>query len=279
MVNKSTDKEIRVMRCLFTLGTVVLLFGINTTGRAECPLDHLIIGCNRDGVEGTADDKKLHVDCRQKYRDSGETEHMHWYYPLRQSIFASYPYRIGEPGFDAFQAFNPSAQYTYDPARAIEGTPEQDHSIVLECVAISPGLRAVHKEYPQFAISRVGDSFNHSYIYNLRGDPHIHMSYQATDDQQLKWIAFQLCDELADDDLYEPSEPFTVVFNQEPLAGDLVIDGRVDIADLGELSYYWLSQGGSKRNDYFERADANRDGTVDLRDLSLMASSWRDIRD
>jgi hypothetical protein len=73
---------------------------------------------------------------------------------------------------------------------------------------------------------------------------------------------------------YESSEPFSVVFNAEPLAGDLVVDGTVDINDLAELSYYWLKDEGSIYNDYYERADSNRDGKVNLVDFAMLASNW-----
>jgi len=242
---------------------------------AECPLDHFIIGCNRDGVFGTADDRKLFVDCSQKYRDSGATEYAHWFYPLMKSIFPSYGYRIGEPGFDAFQRTDPSARYTYDPNRALAGVPETDYAIVVECVALSDGLRAVHKEYPQFTIAAPGESFSHSYLHSLRRDGHMHMSYQAVDGESLHWITFRLYDELDDGDPYEPSEPFTAAFNIEPVAGDLLVDGAVDVADLGELAFYWLAPEGARRNDYWERADANRDGFVDFMDFALLAANWR----
>ena len=254
--------------------SIILILGSCSLVRAECPLDHFIIGCNQDGITNTDDDKKLFVNCRQKYRDSGDTEYANWFYPLRKSIFSSYPYRIGEPGFDAFQSSNSNAKYTYDPNRALAGNPDVDYRILVECVSMSPGLRMVHKEYPQFTISNVGDTFSHSYIYNLRGDGHMHMSYQAIDGENMHWITLRLYDELADGDQYEPSELFTIVFNTNPLSGDLVVDGQVDIKDLIELSSHWLLQQGSIDNDYYERADSNRDGWVNFVDFSLLASNW-----
>jgi len=242
---------------------------------AECPLDHFVISCNRDSIPGTPDDKTLFVDCGQKYRNTGQTPYTHWFYPLQKSIFTSYSYRVGEPGFDAFQAVNPSAAYTYDPNRSLVGEPDIDYCVTVECIALSEGLRAVHKDYPQFTIDAVGETFDHSYIYNLRGDAHMHMSYQATDGENLHWITFRVFDSLEDGDRYEPSEPFTIVFNVEPPVGDLVVDGVVDIADLAELSHYWLSPESSRRDDYCERADTNRDGVVDLRDFARMAANWR----
>ncbi len=245
------------------------------SARAECPLDHFIFGCNHDGIEGTSDDKTLFVDCRQKYRDSDETQYANWFYPLNKSIFTTYPYRVGEPGLDAFQATNSSAACTYDPNRSLAGEPDVDYCVTVECIALSPGLRAVHKDYPQYTIDAVGQSFDHSYVHDLRGDAHMHMSYQATDGDGLYWITFRLLDSLEDDDQYEPSEPFTIVFNVEPLAGDLVVDGQVNVADLAELSHYWLSPESSRHNDFCERADANRDGVVNLLDFARMAVNWR----
>ncbi len=244
------------------------------SAKAECPLDHFIIGCNRDGIAGTPDDKTLFVDAWQKYRNMGETSYEDWFYPLQKSFFTTYPYRIGEPGFDMFQADDAGATYTYDPNRSLAGEPDVDYCVTVECIALSEGLRAVHKEYPQFTIDAAGQSFDHSYIHDLRGDAHMHMSYQATDGESLQWITFRTYDRIEDDNQYEPSEPFTIVFNVEPLAGDLVVDGMVDIADMAELSHYWLATSSSRHNDFCERADANRDGLVDLRDFARMAANW-----
>ncbi len=267
------------MRNQISLGVMLLLtWTAGTVTRAECPLDHLIIGCNRDGIAGTNDDARLFVDCSQKYRNSDETEYTHWFYPLRKSIFASYGYRVGEPGFDAFQASDPSAG-TYDPNRALAGECDVDYSIVVQCMSLSAGLRAVHKEYPQFTIGEAGDSFNHSIIAALRGDSHMHMSYQAQDGELLQWITFRLYDEVDDANQYEPSAPFTIVFNAEPPAGDIVVDGVVDMADLMALSVPWLADDGARANDYYERADANRDGRVDFADFALLASNWQTLEE
>jgi hypothetical protein len=254
--------------------TLLIILIVSACVQAECPLDHFIIGCNRDGVIGTDDDSVLSVDCRQKYRDSGETEYANWFYPLHRSIFPSYSYRVGEPGFDAFQSTNPNASYTYDPNRALAGEPEVDYNILVECVNMSEGVRAVHKEYPQFTIDTIGQSFSHSTIHHQRNDGHMHMSYQAVDGENLHWITFCLTDGLKDGDTYEPSEPFTIVFNTGPLPGDLAVDGLVDVADLMQFSHYWLSTDAGIENDHYERADANRDGIVNLVDFALLADSW-----
>jgi hypothetical protein len=256
---------------------VILFVSMSMPAPASCPLDHLIIGCNEDGIEATDDDRKLFIDCRQKYRNSGEPLYKYWHYPLRRSIFSAYPYRLGEPGFDAFQAHNPNNGYTYDPNRSAAGLADEDYRLIVECVSISPGLRAKHKEYPEFTIDKVGDRFNHSHIYKLRGDPHMHLSYQAIDGDNLHWVTYCVYDEFADPNdpnHYRPSEPFTVVFNKEPLAGDLAVDAKVDGADLVRFCYYYLKMNGSVHNDYYERADGNTDGCVDLLDFALLGGSW-----
>ncbi len=259
--------------------TVTFFLALGASASAECPLDHFIIGCNRDGIQGTDDDWKLFVDCSQKYRNSGQTDYANWYYPLMKSIFPSYGHRIGEPGFDAFQGTHPGAPSTYDPNRALAGQPDLDYSVVVECVALSDGLRAVHKEYPQFTIGAIGDSFNHSTIHDLRGDGHMHLSYQAVDGETLHWITYRLYDAVADGNQYEPSDPFTVVFNLEPAAGDLVVDGIVEIADLFAWTDCWLAADSSRANDYGERADANQDGSVDWADFALLASNWLTLQE
>jgi hypothetical protein len=66
-----------------------------------------------------------------------------------------------------------------------------------------------------------------------------------------------------------------VVFVTDPPAGDLVIDGQVDMNDLAEFCFYWLKDNGSRENDYYERADANRDGCVNFVDFALLAPHWR----
>jgi hypothetical protein len=262
------------MRYMIGLSAAIAML-LGAAGRADCPLDHLILGRNGDGLEGTADDNQLFVDREQKYRDSGETPYQWWYYPLQESAFPTYPYRIGEPGFDVFQDLDPGEEHTYDPCRSLIGVPDRDYRLLVECVALSPGLQAVHKDYPQFTLDAVGQAFDHSYLHSLQGDSHVHMSYQATDGASLHWISFRILDTLEDGDRYEPSEPFTIVFNVEPPAGDLAVDGRVDPADLARFSGAWLAPESTRRNDYAERADTDRDGAVNFFDFARLASNWR----
>lgn len=251
---------------------IAVLCFIAMTGSvlAECSLDHFIIGINEDSVWGTDDDNKLFLDCWQKYRRAGDDLYEHWYYPMTKSFFGDY--RIGEPGFDQFQDTDSAASYTYDPNRCPVGTPDQDYSITIECASLSDSLTAVHSDYPIFTIDAAGQSFSHSYIADLRGSTHMHMSYRC-EDPNLAAVSWQLYD---DTGKYEPSNVYTIVFNAEPLPGDLVVDRTVNSLDLVELGYYWLYDDGSIDNDYYERADANRDGTVNMLDFALMAANWLD---
>ena len=149
--------------------------------------------------------------------------------------------------------------------------------MIIECVSMSPGIRAVHKDYPQFTIDQAGYAFNHSQIHATRDNAHMHMSYQAVDGSSLFWVTWQVYDVLEDSLQYEVSDPFTIVFNIEPLSGDLVVDGVVDNNDLDAFCYYWLRDNGSIYNDFYERADTNRDGLVDWFDFTLLANNWRYI--
>ncbi len=233
---------------------------------ADCPLDHFLIGCNPDGIIGTIDDNKLFVDCTQKYRhsdpdNSGEATWLHWHYPLYYN--SRYDrWQIGEPGFDVI---NES-----DPNRQLSGTANTDHRIIIECVSIKAGF-STRESVLGILLDEAGDSFNHSEL----SDTHLHLEYHApapSGETELQWITYIIYDELGN---YEPSEPFSVVFVKDAPAGDLAIDGKVDMKDLAEFCYYWLETNGSKENDYYERADANKDGYVNFADFALFALNWR----
>jgi len=244
--------------------TVVLLL-VSGVCSADCPFDHFLIGCNQDGIIGTADDNKLFVDCTQKYRHSdpghsGDPTWLNWHYPLYYNIRYD-RYQIGEPGFDVITNNDPNSQ--------LQGIADVDYRIIIECISIKPGFIAKNSILG-IEINASGDWINHSAL----SDTHLHLEYRspspsgATD---MQWITYILCDDIGG---YEPSEPFSVVFVKDPLAGDLVIDGVVDINDLAEFCYYWLQDNGDRSNDYYERADANRDGQVDFLDFAMLANHW-----
>jgi len=248
--------------------SVLIILVISTNLPADCPLDHLLIGCNPDGIVGTDDDMKLFVDCTMKYRhsdpnQSGEATWLNWYYPLYYNERYD-RYQIDEPGFELIE--------DNDPNRQPIGIPDVDYRIIIRCLSISPGL-AVWNSTIGVIFDEPGDTFNYS---GFR-DPHLHLQYRTTYSStgtDLLWVTFQMYDEIADIDQYELSEPFTIVFAGEPLTGDLVVDGTVDVMDLVEFSYYWLSNSGNRANDYYERADTNTDGKVDFCDFALLASNW-----
>jgi len=244
----------------------ILFVSFISTCIADCPLDHFLIGKNEDGITGTHDDDKLFVDCTQKYRHSDPDHNedptwLHWYYPMYYNVRYD-RYAIGEPGFDVIQ--------NNDPNRQLTGTPNVDYRIMIRCVAIKPNFSA-RNTTEGILLDEVGDEFNHSVL----SESHLHLEYRApapSGGQDLQWITYVLYDAMG---IYQDSEPLTVVFVREPLAGDLVVDGIVDIEDLAELYCDWLKDGADRPNDYYERADANRDGRVDLLDFSLFAANWR----
>jgi hypothetical protein len=232
---------------------------------ADCSLDHFLIGCNQDGIAGTDDDNKLFIDCTQKYRhsdpdNSGNSTWLYWHYPLYYNLRYD-RYQIGEPGFDVISAD--------DPNRQLSGTANVDYRIIVECVSITPNFSA-RETALGILLDEAGDSFNHSSL----SESHLHLEYRApapSGETELQWITYVIYDDLG---IYEPSEPFSVVFVTDPSAGDLVIDGSVDINDLAEFCFYWLGDSGGRENDYYERADANKDSYVNFADFALLASNW-----
>lgn len=257
-----------LMKVLYVNLSVVIILIISAGALAECPLDHLLIGCNPDGIVGTDDDMKLFVDCTMKYRhsdpnNSGEATWLNWYYPLYYNERYD-RYQIDEPGFELIE--------DKDPNRQLMGIPDVEHRIIIRCLSIAPGFE-VYNSSIGVVFDEPGDTFNYSGFW----EPHLHLQYRTesvAEGTDLLWITFQIYDEIAGLNQYEVSEPFTIVFSGEPLAGDLVVDGTVDVMDLMEFSYYWLAEKGCRANDYYERADANRDGKVDFCDFALLASNW-----
>ncbi len=256
------------MRILYLNLSIVFMLLFSAGATAHCPLDHLLIGCNPDGIVGTDDDMKLFVDCTMKYRhsdsnQSGEATWLNWYYPLYYNERYD-RYQIDEPGLELIE--------DNDPNRQLKGIPDINYRIIIRCLSISPDL-AVWNSTIGIIFDEPGDTFNYSGFW----DSHLHLQYRTTapaGDTDLLWVTFQIYDEIGGLGQYEVSEPFTIVFTAEPLAGDLVVDGMLDINDLVEFSYYWLGDKGCRANDFYERADTNRDGRVDFCDFAVMASNW-----
>jgi hypothetical protein len=258
-----------LMRAFYANISVAVILIFSATTAADCPLDHLLIGCNPDGVVGTEDDMKLFVDCTMKYRhsdpnQSGEATWLNWYYPL----YYNERYdrcQIDEPGFELIE--------DSDPNRQLKGSLDVEHRIIIRCLSVAPGF-TVWNSTIGIVFEGPGDTFDYSGSW----ETHLHLQYRAdapigrTD---LFWVTLQIYDEIESAGQYEVSEPFSIIFASEPLAGDLAVDGKVDAVDLMEFSYYWLENKGSRTNDYYERADANRDGKVDFYDFALMASNWK----
>ena len=247
----------------------IFMLGLAGTLWGGCPLDHFRIGCNPDGIWGTQDDDTLFLDCTQKYRHSdpdhsGDPTWRYWHYPMYYN--ARYQrYQIGEPGFDVFSAA--------DPNHALQGVPNEDYCLLIECVSISPGLAV--KTYVGQDIQAPGDAINHSIL----ADPHVHFQYRLStagslDPNELAWVTFYVHDSLDDGNRYEPSDEITVVFLRDPAFGDVVVDGHVDIVDLQRFAQFWLASEACRKNDHYERVDANRDGRVDLSDWALLSTSW-----
>lgn len=257
----------RQIRISFATWIAFLIPIAGNSVSADCPLDHFRIGRNADGILGTDDDRQLFLDCTQKYRHSdpnhsGDPTWLNGFYPLYYNDRYD-RYQIGEPGFDLLRN---------DPNRILDGVANQDFRIVIRCVAMSAGLTARNTAL-NILLEKPGDQF----MQSAMSDPHVHLQYRvpAPTDQSpltdLHWMRFSVFDELG---RYQPAPEVTVVFVREPLAGDLWVDGKVDLADLLEGTTVWLRSDAGQVNDFHERADTNRDGRVDLMDLAALAENW-----
>lgn len=250
------------------------LIALGSFVQASCPLDHLLIGRNPDGLDNTADDMTLYVDVTQKYRHSDPEQSSvntwhNWYYPLYFS--ARYDrYQSGEPGFDVIQDGS---------NQELVGQPIVDYRLIVECVNISSGLQARNTD-PTLSIdlSQSGDAFCHS----CAADSHVHLQYRlpaTADANEPCWITFRIYDEL---EMYSPSEDITIVFLNPPLEGDLVVDNHVNLADAAAFCEKWLiysnaalfTAEGKAALDLFERSDINRDYSVNMADFVLLARNW-----
>jgi len=253
------------MKSFIKLIIAAILLTLAGSCLADCPLDHFLIGCNRDGLFGTDDDDKLFVDCSDKYRHSdplhsGDPTWLNWFYPMYYNVRYD-RYQIGEPGFDLID--------DSDPNRQLTGTPEVDYRIMIEYLSITSGF-SVRNTTLGLELSEPNDYID----YSALADTHLHLEYRApapSGATDMQWITYILYDQLG---TYRQSEPFSVVFVSEPPPGDLVIDGVVDINDLYEFCYYWLYDNPGRQNDYYERADTNRDGYIDLVDFANISSNW-----
>jgi hypothetical protein len=259
--------------------------------RAGCPYDHLVIGCNADGEPNTPDDWVLFLDVSHMYRRSDPNHRdqptwLNWYYTLFP--FGGDPgastFVIGEPGFDVYHHPDEPGIYDHeDPNRCLVGIKNVDYRIIVECVDISPGFKGLINYTP--VLIQVGDTFNHSAL----PDSHVHLQYTVpAPGNILHWIQYRVYDEFHDPDNpnsgYQPSQPITVVFGQNPVQGDIRVDRSVDILDIEKLAERWLLQSdcqiwndrGQAAYDLFDRSDVNRDYVVDLADFALLTAHWLD---
>jgi hypothetical protein len=244
---------------------LLVLLSMVASAEADCPLDHFLIGCNEDGIIGTADDMRLFADRSNMYRhsdpdNSGDPTWLHWHYPLYYNIRYD-RYQNGEPGFDTIK--------TEDPNRMLTGVPDANYRVIVRCLNISPGFSA-RQSALGVLLDSPGDSFSHSSL----SDPHIHLEYRAPSPQgasQLFWITYRLEDEFGH---YQPSEPLTLAFVIDPLLGDIVLDDSVNGLDLAAFADHWLDDNCSYANDFCSRADSSRDGLVNFADFAILAQNW-----
>ena len=228
---------------------VMILWLVGGYAFAGCPLDHLYIGCNPDGVVGNEDDNQLYIDCSEKYRNS-PSGWANRYYPLGGVSFFG-DYRLNQPGFNLISD---------DPSRVLSG----DVDLVIECVGISEEIAVIAGN------TIVMDDTNDSFEYS---GGHVHLTWRVavSGASKMQWVSLRVIDNSGN---YEPSRVCSIAFGVEPMVGDVSLDGEINVADLVEMMSWWLEGSGGPDNDFCERADCNVDGRVDLEDFALLAEVW-----
>ncbi|MCK4999049.1 MAG: hypothetical protein KAS23_05925 [Anaerohalosphaera sp.] len=61
---------------------------------------------------------------------------------------------------------------------------------------------------------------------------------------------------------------------QEPPPGDVNTDCKVDIFDIQAIAEWWLHDDCGAINNFCQNADNNRDGNIDLADLTITINNW-----
>ena len=270
------------MRVFTTLVIVTSAMATASSVFADCPLDHVSVGCNADRIVGTDDDYQLWLDKTDLYRHSdpenetGETW-AYWFYPLVGPDFWG-EYYWDQPGFKQMWT-------STDDTHKILGTANVDYRLIAECLRISPGLRAEDDAY-NIIFSQPGHTLNLS-DFALH---HAHVFFITADPDRLYWITLRIRHEFTDPSNpanqptggYAPSDEFTIVFGELPDAGDIHVDDAVNGRDLAKFAKYWLCSADPddpdmptpRQVDYFDRADTNRDWHVDFRDFAELAADW-----
>lgn len=251
---------------------IFLIFFVSYTFfsvQAACSLDHILVGCNPDGDPNTLDDNDmLYLNCFKKYRrctlegNWPDDYWKNWYYAMEPG-WGGICY-LGEPGLD----------FIDDP----NCTPQNNYDLKVECIALSDDL-TVHDSSLNILIEQPGDIFD----YTTSGNPipHIHLTYRvsAGGESQTQWFTFRIYDAQGN---YQPSEECTIIFCQPAIAGDIAVDGVVNILDLEKLAEHWLLASnetqlnvfGEAAIDSFNGTDINRDYQINFMDFALLAENW-----
>lgn len=255
---------------------IILILLFTNAIFAGCPLDHVSIGCNPDGIWGNADDYEIFYDKTQLYRKSdpinpGVAIWANRFYPFQGPDYWGY-YYSDQPGFG--QMWD-----SVEIAHKINGVRNTDYKLIAECTRISENFWAEDASYNK-VFQQPGDTLN---ISNY-DDNHVHLFFVTEDPNETHWISFKIHENVnypapydPNDSLYTSAEEYTVVFGNAPEKGDIYVDGKTDTADLAILSKHWLQNALYEdllRTDYFERADTNKDGVVNFVDYCYIALNW-----
>ncbi len=194
---------------------------------------------------------KLFADVEELYlTHTGKPYRSH--YPLNYSWYLN-AYVNGEPG---------SEQIENDPEHELVGTPETTYDVWLDIVALSPSLYVYVTNADTWYFE--GDRIHLSNVpYH-----HVHVDYWVLaadyDENDLIYAVYRLVDE---QDRYEPSADFAVVFNRS-VPGDFASDGHIDLQDYVQMAAAMTGPGTSQPDAELADVDYDGDDDVDLRDAA-----------
>lgn len=121
--------------------------------------------------------------------------------------------------------------------------------------------------------STTGDPMNFALTWNRIGDLDLYSGYgnsRAEYDDVAIWDRALDLEEIAW--LYNDSNGNPVI--APPIPGDLDLSGRVDIGDLAIFAGWWRHAPCDGTNDWCDKADISRNGTVGIVDLKALAQNW-----
>ena len=174
-------------------------------------------------------------------------------------------YEFSEMYGGGFIRVEPGFSENDDPMYALTGTRGEDYNIVLERFYARAGL-----ELRDDSMSLILENDGDTYVLSDYPNHHVHMRYVlgAGADPGLPYaVSYRLRDSTG---TYADSDVYTVNLGAVAMRGDADRDGDVDISDLSTLAANWQKS----EDATWGEGDFDGDRDVDISDLSSLAANW-----